>query len=540
MNQRSKKPTVMKVRFVPAIMLVFLMFSATPARAADSKSTGAKKVRRPPGVTSVTSPSPSPPLEDETQGKLSRLGGKVSLRLTRSVTRVDIFAGSRKLATLGGGIIFDVTPYLSKASATGLNFHYYGANGRKSIQHFRPGEVKALSMGITATRALTPPGTVRTPKDQVGSGRSKSGSGKPASGRTLALSKQPTGAAKGVIASQPAASGVPAKLATPGALTITRPGQGDFMVEGHPFVLQWSGLGNIQEKCVHLDLFQGLSHVASIARNVCVNGYNWHLPQGLYGINYKIRLRTIDNALMDDSEPFSIISAQPDLSVTNLHIQPAAPDMADNITVSGVIRNSGHGTSASTNATIRLQAGNWSTEKTLNIPSLAFGPNAHLPFSKTFDPVAAAQLTATVQVDVQNQVAEADENNNTGQLVFPVVKLPNLKVCVNEEIYNTLGRTSIPILVKNYSSEPAGPSVCRVWVHNHGSVNHNVPALGPFESYRFSRSERFTVAGWRSYSATVDYGDTIRESYENDNVADGRIHAAGIAGSHPIPQPQCN
>lgn len=464
----------------------------------------------------------------------------MSLRLSRRVKRVDIFAGSRKLASLGGGINFDVTPYLSKASATGLNFHYYGIDGDKSIQNFRLVEVKAISRGITAAGALTTPGTVRTPNDQPGGGPSKSGNAKPASGRTLTPSKQPSVAVKGITTTQPAASGIPIKLAAMGAMTITRPHQGDFMVEGDQFVLQWSGLGHIEEKCVNLDLFQGLSHVQPIARNVCVNGYNWQLPQGVYGINYKIRLRTIDNALMDDSDTFSIISAQPDLTVTNIHIQPATPDMADNITVSGVIQNSGHGTSAVTNAVIRLQTGNWSTEKTLNIPSLSFGPNAHLPFSMTFDPVATTELTATVEVDVLNRVVEADETNNTGQMVFPVARLPNLKVCVNEEIYNTLGKTQIPVLVKNYSYEPVGPSVCRVWVHNHGSADHNVPALGPFESYRFSRGVRFNTAGWRSYSATVDYGDAIRESYENDNVATGRVHAAGIAGSHPIPQPNCN
>lgn len=531
------------------MMLVSFIFLAIPCRAADLMSNGVRKV--PPSSAIKSASSSSPAQKDETQGKLSRLGGKVSLRLSRRVKRVDIFAGSRKLATLGGGIIFDVTPYLSKASATGLNFHYYGIKGRKSIQNFRVGEIKALSRGITAARALSAPGTVRTPKDRLVGGNSKSGNVKPASGRTLAPgiglqgkrqapSKQPPGSATGITSAHPATSGVPGKLATLGAITITRPHQGDFMVEGGQFVLQWSGLGHIEEKCVDLDLFQGLSHVAPIAQNVCVNGYNWQLPQGMHGINYKIRLRTIDNALMDDSDTFSIISAQPDLSVTNIHIQPAAPDMADSITVSGVIQNTGHGTSASTYAIVRLQTGNWSKEKTLNIPSLAFGPNAHLPFSITFDPVATTELTATVEVDVQNHVVEADEANNTGQIVFPVARLPNLKVCVNEEIYNTLGETNIPVLIKNYSFEPVGPTVCRVWVNNHGSVNHNVPALGPFESYRFSRSERFNVAGWRSYSATVDYGDAIRESYENDNVAVGKIHASGIAGSHPVPLPECN
>ncbi len=321
---------------------------------------------------------------------------------------------------------------------------------------------------------------------------------------------------------------------------LTSPSQGDFMVQGGQFVIQWSGAGNIPQKCVNLDLFKGISHIMPIATNVCINGYNWQLPPGMFGTGYKVRLRTIDNAYSDDSDPFSILSSQPDLQITNLHIQPSSPDMRDPITVQGVILNSGHGTSANTMAVVRLQttSGNWSTQKNLSIPSMPFGPGAHLPFSETFDNVVTTELTASVEVDPQNQVTEADENNNSAAITFPVTGLPNLKVCVNKEIYNTLGKMNIPILIKNYSNEPVGPTVCRSWINNHGHESHNVPALGPFESYEVFRSARFNVAGWRSYSATVDYGDTIRESWENDNVSEGRIHAAGLLGSHPMPWPQ--
>lgn len=390
-------------------------------------------------------------------------------------------------------------------------------------------------------------------QQKVKPGLSISGSATPASGRRLTTEPQKRSEELSISGGKAATLPVPQKAAVQAvdlpqiaegslaSLFVTHPKQGDFMVEGGEFTLQWSAVGNIPQKCVNIDLFKGIFHIQPIARSVCVNGYNWQLPPGVSGNDYEIRIRTLDNAYSDDSDPFPILTSLPDLRISNLHIQPANPDMRDAITVSGVIQNDGHGTAPSSKASVKMTSGIWmSPVHVLDVPTLSFGPYGHLPFSVTFDPVVVSELTVSVNLDTHNQVTEADEGNNLTQLTFPLVKLSNLKVCVNDEIYNTLGQTKIPILIKNYSFVPVGPTVCRSWVSNHGSENHNVPALGAFESHTVYRSERFKVAGWRSYSAEVDYGDIVRESYETDNIATGKVHAAGILGSHPIPSPQCN
>ena len=330
-------------------------------------------------------------------------------------------------------------------------------------------------------------------------------------------------------------------------ISITSPAQGDFMAEGGQFVLQWSVTGNIPEKCVNIHLFKGALHEMAIAHNVCINGYSWQLPQGLSGTGYTIRIRTVDNAYSDTSDPFSILSAQPDLRISNFHIQSAPPNTLDDITVRGTIQNAGHGTSASTNAVIRLQttysSSNYFGERTVTIPSLVFGPNAHMNFSETFaqpfgnegaissgwtymQPAQAFELLATVEVDSQNLVTEADEGNNSAEIVFTPTPLPNLRAQpLKNDIYAAaLFPVSIVFTVRNYSSVPVGPTVCRTWIEDRGHENHNVPALNPGKDYIFARSVTFALAGWRNVSFTVDHGNMVAEFSEDDNIVTGRFH----------------
>ena len=89
-------------------------------------------------------------------------------------------------------------------------------------------------------------------------------------------------------------------------------------------------------------------------------------------------------------------------------------------------------------------------------------------------------------------------------------------------------RVKIKFRVKNNSTVPVGPSVCRTWIKKKGHDNHNVPALQPGEDYDFHRTVFFATAGWRDYSLKVDYGNNIIEVYEDDNVNTGRIHARGL------------
>ena len=326
-------------------VLVLSAALVIPCRSADLPRKKTPQVKPPPPQVVAPKPTYQPSLQGDTQGTLSVLGKKVSLRLNRSVSKVEVFSGRKKLTTLGAGTTFDITPYLPKATGSGLTFYYYGSDGRKSSQIIGPGKLQTLARQVTPQRTpktlASPDSAPRLPKKSIKSPATSS-SAVPASGRTL--STNPRMQAEGVSIpgagtvsipqrqqSAMSAAGIPNIAESDlSSIFITKPDQGDFMVEGGQFAIQWSAAGNIPNKCVHIDLFQGIYHVTNIAHNVCVNGYNWQLPTGMFGTNYEIRIRTADNAYTDDSESFSILSATPDLKVGTVHgwgLGPPAPTL---------------------------------------------------------------------------------------------------------------------------------------------------------------------------------------------------------------------
>ena len=541
------KKKLMKTLRLTAMGMVIPLMLTVPCWSADTRRAEPQVRQTAPETPPARPRPPKSPLnlKAKTQGKLSTVGKQVRLRLNRSVTRVEVFAGRKKLAALGAGISFDITPYVSQACKDGLTFHYFSPDGQKSAQTFGHGEIQKF--GRKTKKTAGKPAPLRPPSPASADGGRTPASdpsfrpGTPA-GQPGAVSSH------GVAAS--AASGIPGDMTTLAGLNITRPTQGDFMVEGDPFVLQWSGIGKIQEHCVNIYLTKVMrSHDnRTIAENVCINGYQWQVPSGVSGTGFMIRIRTIDNILEDVSVPFSILSSQPDLSVTNLHIQQTNPDMRDDITVLGVVQNSGHGTVASSRAMVKLQSGDWTSNPVLvNVPTLVFGPNAREPFSVTFPPPhssppenrpSSLDITAVVTADIQGQVTEADEGNNQAQITFHLAPLPNLIPGISDEVHKGMSKkVKIQFALTNHSSVPVGATVCRTWIEKKGHRNHNVPALGSGESHVFTREVFFAVAGWRDYSLKVDYGDNVREGYEDDNVKTGRIHAKSGVNVKPVKLP---
>lgn len=477
----------------------------------------------------------SPLQKGKVRGKLSLVGKRARLRLNCSVSKVELFSGRKKLAVLGAGRSFDITPYLRRASINGLIFHYFQAKGQENTQIVSPGEIKKLSKKIQKGPGRPVPMSPPKPASVVND--------KSPFRPKLPVAKS----ARKVQVKASAAAGIPNLSTAPAAINITRPALGDFMVEGDQFVLQWSGVGNIQEHCVNIYLRKvrlGFDYM-TIAENVCINGYRWQLPPGVSGTNFTIRIKTIDNALKDDSAPFSILSSQPDLEITNLHIKKAKTDMLDDITVEGDIQNSGHGTAISSQATVKLWSGDWtSSVRTVNIPALVFGPSAHQPFSVTFPPPYSGPpnnrpksltITATATVDSLSQVDEADEGNNQEQIIFSLVPLPNLVPSISCVVDKNSPRyVTIKFGVINKSSVSVGPTICRTWIENKGHASHTIPALGTWKSHTFTRDVFFALAGRRDYSIVVDYVDNVKEVYEDDNTMTGHINVERYKDRFPI------
>ncbi len=543
---KAKRAVVFQL---PIVSLVLFLGLGTPCWSAESKPLDSSQVKQvAPTIEKPSRPQPSSRLTSTIQGRLTAQGSRVSLLLNQSASNVEVFSGRKKLANLGAGARFDVTPYLRQATALGLTFHYFTASGSKSSQDFKSQEILALSRATATIREK--PAVPRPPKPRPNVGGAPAASKQTAPSTSALPMGLPTPQSSIGQAPPSSASGVPDIGTAPAAIGITSPTLGDFMVEGDHFVLQWSGFGNVQEHCVNIYLRKASGMNSpdnmTIAENVCINGYDWQLPTGKFGTGFVIKIRTIDNLLTATSPPFSILSSQPDLKITNLHIQPPTPGQLDDIMVRGDIQNSGHGTATASQVSVRLKSGNWtSITKTVAIPALVFGPNAHMPFSLTFSSPYSApsnpqppstNMQAVATADSQGQVTEADEGNNTEQVGFSYTELPNLIPVITPEIQTGMSKkVKIQFRVRNTSTVQTPPTTCRTWIEKKGHRTHNVPAIPGGQTFVFDREVFFAAAGWRDYSLSVDYGNALTELYENDNVKSGRIHArSGIKDPRPL------
>ncbi len=108
------------------------------------------------------------------------------------------------------------------------------------------------------------------------------------------------------------------------SITVTNPHSGDTWYKGgsHHYTIRWTKSGSMNAN-VKIRLYQGDSRVLAITDSTPNDGeYEWSIPESVDEGTYKIRVKTIDNAVFDDSEEFYIAnppSSFPAITVTNPH-----------------------------------------------------------------------------------------------------------------------------------------------------------------------------------------------------------------------------
>ncbi len=118
-----------------------------------------------------------------------------------------------------------------------------------------------------------------------------------------------------------------AGLAQAQSITVTSPAAGDSWSIGSTHDIVWTIRGAMDDQ-VKIRLFQGGTSVFDIADRVPNSGrYSWTIPGTVVPGRYKVRVRTIDNAVVDNSDEFAITvaAAQP---------EPSSPSPAPLILVS--------------------------------------------------------------------------------------------------------------------------------------------------------------------------------------------------------------
>ena len=105
-------------------------------------------------------------------------------------------------------------------------------------------------------------------------------------------------------------------------ITVTNPHSGDIWYKGssYHYTIRWTKSGTMNAN-VKIRLYQGETRVLAITDSTPNDGeYEWSIPDIVDEGTYKIRVKTIDNAVYDDSDEFNISnvpSSSPTITVTN-------------------------------------------------------------------------------------------------------------------------------------------------------------------------------------------------------------------------------
>jgi len=151
--------------------------------------------------------------------------------------------------------------------------------------------------------------------------------------------------------------------------------------------------------------------------------------------------------------------ARPDLVVESITHAPASPTIGQTIMFQVTVRNQGQASAGS--FVVRLQGAGPSQDRTVS--SLAAGASTTLMFSL---PLSTSGETFTATADVNNQVAESDEGNNTRQVRIAPPP-PQADLVVQEITYTpqepAVGSTvTFTVTVRNQGAGPAGAFVVRL------------------------------------------------------------------------------
>lgn len=414
-----------------------------------------------------------PPLHVKPRGSLRRMGERLFFQLDRPAAKMEVYAGKRKLGQFGGGIQFDLTPYLHKAKGGSLTLKYVDASGKQYTEEVNAGEYQSL--------ALTP--------------------------------------------------AVPQKVAPPpgppniGSITVTSPKAGDYVFQDTDFEIKLQGQGNIPEPCYGIYLYQGSTQVMHVVLQKCGPTHMWHVPSTIAGPDFRIRIITLDSNIMAESAPFAILTSAPDLSVTNVHINPPNPDTADTITFHANVSNGGMTRADGVRAKIKIQApDNSETTYSITLPGLAFGD--HRPVSKSFRLPKAGPYTVSLTAEVTLSTAlETRLDNNTATAALQVAGLPDLRVCLDQIRNVQIDHWEyIDVKVENIGEATSASTTLKIWIDNRGTETIQVPGLIPGSHNMGQRYEMWiSRSPSRDYWAEVDPDNTVRESNEGDNKMTGVI-----------------
>ena len=211
-----------------------------------------------------------------------------------------------------------------------------------------------------------------------------------------------------------------------------------------------------------------------------------------------------------------------DLTVTALRSNASSYNAGDTITLTATVKNQGQ--SSAGGFYVALASPDLTTQNKY-VSSLAVGSSTTVSFSYTAPSFASTKtVTVTATADSTGAVAESNEGNNTRNVWFSVLALPDLTVTVlsgDKSLYEAGDTVMVSAVIKNIGPTSAAATTVRLTVPDIGTFARNLVAL----SSDASRTVTFTFTAPTSLSpqsimvmAYADPDNRITESNEGNNT----------------------
>lgn len=211
----------------------------------------------------------------------------------------------------------------------------------------------------------------------------------------------------------------------------------------------------------------------------------------------------------------------PDLTVTDLTWNPAAPTEADPVTVNATVRNAGTAPAPATTVTVSLEG---TVAGSAAVGPLAAGASATVPVTVGKRPMGS--YTVSGVVDPTGTVTEEDDSNNSRtaatKLVVAQSPGPDLTVtgiATNPSSPAAGAKVSFAVTVHNRgtTTAPAG-TVTRLTVAG-TTLDATTGAVAAGESLTVAVPGTWTATdGGATLAATADATDVVKETNEDNNT----------------------
>jgi hypothetical protein len=323
-----------------------------------------------------------------------------------------------------------------------------------------------------------------------------------------------------------------------GTINVTQPAGGNVAM-GAVVPIAWTAVGVTGDVKIQL-IKPGGALVGLLANNIAPSASPWSwtvVAPAVAGETYKVRVRAVDGMAEGVSAEFTVAAGA---GVVSLAIQ--TPNGGENWEYGSIQVISWTGSNIPVNCHLYLLKNNqvlglisdtgngpnggswnWNVGNYLNGPA-SFGSGYKVRI-ETFDGQTSDSSDNPFTISSPPLVFHpVDRLPNLGK----ITPLPDLIVCLHwhGEIPLIYQHRRVYVRVKNVGLANAPPSIFKVYVEGHGTLNYQSPWLAPNAEYSWSKLYMWKSCGHKTVRVTVDPAGLIAESNESNNMLEGRIEVS--------------